>query len=368
MRRWGLAIVLLSACVTGRPLSGGLRKLESETAFSEVRIRVRALAAPLSGELELLADRLSRAMGDDPRLRAETLRIKIDGIPMLQAALFQPDPVVALLDAWTLFAQLEDRVQVLAPRTADGRVALVEVRARLVELEAMFEAIWDRLGVAPVRQRVHEWAAQHPIEHLATRASPVELFAALDPSSARLRELAATFHEDTRDLAARIDLQTGWLPKAARWQAELLLLEVQTDPALSPLPEELLATSVHLMNLARRFPGLLDAERELALAGLRTERLAFEQYATGEREAFIQALERERGLAVAGGDAALNRAVDRAFDRLDALALRLFVAFLLVAVTVALLWLLLRRHAPGRPLSTRRWTSRPPLMRKPLSR
>lgn len=354
MRSCALAIALLTACATGGATSGGLRRLDSESAFAEVRIRVRALAPPLSGELELLADRLARAVGDDPRLRAETLRIKIDGIPMMQAALFRPDPVVALVDAWAFLAQLEDRVLVLAPSSEAGRVALGEMRARLVEMEARFQAIWDELEVGPARAKVHEWASRHPIERLATRASPVELFAGLEPSSWRLGEIAATLHEETRDLAARIDLQTQWLPKAARWQAELLLLEVRMDPALNPVPPEFLATSVQVSELARRFPGLIEAERELALAGLRTERLAFEQYATGEREVLLLALERERGRAFADAQVVLNRTVDRAFDRVDALVLRLAMAVLLVAVALALFLLVLRRHAPRGPLPGRR--------------
>lgn len=359
MKWWALGMAVLTACATDGATSGGLQTLGARRSFAEVRIRVRALAPPLSGELELLADRLARAMRDDPWHRAETLRIKIDGIPMMQAALFQPDPVVALLDAWTFLAQLEDRVQVLAPPNEAGRVALGEMQARFLELEARFQSIWDGLEVEPVRKKVHAWALRHPIERLATRASPVELFAALGPSSQRFGELAATLHEETLDLAARIDLQTQWLPKAARWQAELMLLEIQVDPTLNLLPPEVVSSSIEVSDMARHFPGLIDAERELAMAGLRAERLAFESYATGEREAFVRALVRERGLAFAEAQVVLDRAVDRAFDRLDTLVFRLAMVFLLAALAVTLLLLARHRHAPRGPLPGRRAAVRP---------
>src|SRR5262249_26331805 len=76
---------------------------------AELRIRVRALAGRFSGVLEALADDLSRRAAD-PAARLSLTRLKINGIPAIQAALFEPDPIAALLDTWVLLVQLDDAI------------------------------------------------------------------------------------------------------------------------------------------------------------------------------------------------------------------------------------------------------------------
>jgi hypothetical protein len=66
-----------------------------DVSAEELRIRVRGLAGPFSGIMEEVADDFLTTT-DDPDLRRRALMFKINGIPAIQRALFEQDPLAAL--------------------------------------------------------------------------------------------------------------------------------------------------------------------------------------------------------------------------------------------------------------------------------
>src|SRR5262245_58400053 len=97
----------LAGCGTAKPQSRLFTAVaQSGMSLDELRIRVRTFGSRFSGEMEAVADDIARQT-TDTRIRLAMVSFKINGIPAIQAALFEPDPVAALLDAWVLLVQIE---------------------------------------------------------------------------------------------------------------------------------------------------------------------------------------------------------------------------------------------------------------------
>ena len=118
---------------------GRLRRLHARTRRStagprrsvavnanQVRLRMRSLVGPMCGEIERTADQIA-AGTTDPAVRRAALRWKIDAVPTLSAALFQPEPMTAVLDSWVFFNQMADFFETGVGREQLGDSAPVAV-------------------------------------------------------------------------------------------------------------------------------------------------------------------------------------------------------------------------------------------------
>src|SRR5262252_103883 len=130
-----VALLVASACAASPPKSK-LQQAVSQGRMSpdELRIRVRALAGPFSGQIEAFADEIARR-SPDPQTRFAVTRFKINAIPALQSTLFEPDPVAALIDSWVLLAQLEDAITTYGVGRDESMRALASERVRGIERE-----------------------------------------------------------------------------------------------------------------------------------------------------------------------------------------------------------------------------------------
>src|SRR5262245_21933683 len=95
--------VTTSGCRITAPKPQGDVKVHSENDFSvnaeQMRLRMRALVQPLSGVIVASADQIIAGTTNDA-VRRQALLWKIEAVPALRAALFQPNPKVAIFDAW----------------------------------------------------------------------------------------------------------------------------------------------------------------------------------------------------------------------------------------------------------------------------
>ena len=66
---------------------------------------MRSLVGPMSGEIERTADQII-AGTSDPAVKRAAIELKIDAVPALREALFEPDPINAVIDTWVLLRQL----------------------------------------------------------------------------------------------------------------------------------------------------------------------------------------------------------------------------------------------------------------------
>ncbi|MCI0571913.1 MAG: chemotaxis protein [Myxococcaceae bacterium] len=371
-RRWcarGLAgacalLVLCAACAITPPRSELFREVgRSDMTPEELRIRVRALAPRFSGLMESVANDVADR-SHDPRIRLEMTRFKTDAIPIMQAALFQPDPVAALVDAWALLAQLKQAL--MRVKGLEDEALRQLALQRFQEMEGEVESVWRELSgseedVAATRQRVEQWAQENPLTGtVSARKSTVGLLANLTARS-RIRPLgaAAQVLEDVGDLNARMDLQTTFLPRQARWQAELAMQQALTDPTLQALQQELsalLRAATRATRTAEGIPAFLARETDGVLSHLHDERLGLQDFIDAQRQAMLKDVRDERVAVLADVDRMSTALVDRSFDRAAGLLDRFFLwllltlGLLLVGGLLAL-WLVLRawrRSAPAR--------------------
>lgn len=366
---FGLAL-LASGCgalFQGEPRSGAMEALVggSQMRAGELRVRVRALAAPFSGELELAADEVAALRGT-PEAAQALARFKLDAIPAMQAALFQSDPVAALVDAWAFVAQLRQviaRVQSAQPGV-DATLGPAEARFESMErqLASLWSALTARRDTAPVYRRIHAWAERNPVENIAVRPSTAPLLADVTGTSGiSPMGAAAELVETAQDLSARADLLSAWFPKLARWHVEYFTRQAITDPTL--LGDERRAVSSLLAAVEELTDGASDArsaiadergaifeqlaaEREALQGFVREERVAVSHDLANERARLVQVLRTERRATLDQLDHIVRGWIHRVFVlTLVLLALGLVGALILV--------LTLRRRPERRPVERR---------------
>jgi hypothetical protein len=298
------------------------------------------------GELELASDDMARNT-QDPKGRLAALTFKMNAVPQMQLALFQRDPVAALVDTWALLVQLDNRtVELMQKQTPLTPEQLSLARARFLQMEGEVEALWRTItgqpDISAAQATVEKWAKENPLDDtLVTRKSTAALLSSLTSSGGlNLAGAAGQLVEDTHDLTTRIDLLSGTLPKSARWQAEYMLRDSLMDPTL------LKSTGVDMAGLVRSvdqvggavsdLPQLLSSERRAVLADIDRQRGLTQQFIDEQRQAVSADLRAERLAATQDLDRMTDAWIDRSFDRATALMDRLMLRLVLAAVILGL--------------------------------
>jgi len=394
---------VLFACVLafcGCLSSGVTRKTASvkaaktvEVSATELGSRNQSLLNAYSGQIEAGADRIIFG-SPSPIARRQALVWKAESILVLQRALLNTDPVAAVLDAWAFIFQLEAYMEQPAVKQGFGESypvvseTLQRMDAEMVEL---IKKVAPTANIEAIRQKVSSWAETHPIETtLAGRPSAhPDLTRKLELSDMGTMESLKAVGETLGDLAARLDSYNANLPKQARWQAELALMDIARDPQVSAtmanvstvsgslaktsatverLPEFLgqartamlsdvegqrLATQAFFRDERVAAFDTVEQERIATLAALRSERMAATADLRGERQIVLDALHNERSAAMQD----FNTASDKAVKDLDGKARSLIDYFFLRALELVLItlimlslaaWLLLRKFGGGR--------------------
>ncbi len=359
-----LVALLASACTVASRPSLLMKKVGgSGMTVGELRARVRAPTSRFCGELELAADELS-ANSADPALRFAMTRFKINALPQMQMALFQPDPAAALIDGWALVVQLRDMLSNEAIRAhltrSKQQHAYERLTAMEVELQQLWRALRGREDISADVERLHRWAAENPIDRaLTTRKSTVPLLASLTGTRGGSPLAAAgQLLEGTQDLAARMDVLGAFLPKQARWQGEYLARDLLSDPTLissaGAEPVALAALLQRVTATANGLPSVLSSERRAVMDGLQGATLDAKGFLSDQREAVTESLRAERLAATADlklmGLAWIDRGFDRAGQLLDRVVLRLIVVLALLILGACLLAaIILRSRERRRP-------------------
>src|SRR6516165_8810058 len=95
-----MPLVLSTSCsLTMRPhqpRSMAYSSKELSVKPNQIRLRMRSLVEPFTGEIEHSADEIARGTSDISVKRA-AIRWKIEGVPALRSALFQPNPFTSVL-------------------------------------------------------------------------------------------------------------------------------------------------------------------------------------------------------------------------------------------------------------------------------
>ncbi len=343
---------------------------------NQVRLKMRSLVGPMAGEIEHTADQIAAGTAD-PTVRRAAIRWKIEAVPTLTAALFQPEPFTAVLDTWVFFNQMADFFETGAGRTQLGDsapVAVATCRRLEQEIADVAAAMTASGDASQVRAFAKRWAADHPIRY-AIPDRETALGRALErdvPQSWSTGEAAAEFTTSVDDVNRKIDVYSDHLFRQIRWEGELLGSDLRLAD-LPPLAERAVQSAERatatLDSLAPAFeravavaedtPALVASERKAAIDAfgadltrtitfLQQERIAALQQVTSERIAAIRAISEAMTVERKALDQDLNRMglelVDHAMWRLAQL-----VAAVLIVLgigTVALLFVVRRLFFP----------------------
>ena len=298
---------------------------------NQVRLKMRSLVGPMCGEIERAADEIAAGTAD-PAVRRAAIRWKIEAVPTLRAALFQPEPFTAVLDTWVFFNQMADFFETGAGRKQLGDSAPVAVEScRRLEQEMadVFAAMTASGDVSKVRAFAKSWAADHPIRY-AIPDREVALGRALErevPESWSTGEAVAEITTSIDDLNRKLDVYSDQLFRQVRWEAELLGgdLELADVP---PLAERAVQSAeraaADLDRLAPGFeravavaegaPALVASERKAAIDGLSRELTRTITFLQQERIAALRQVTAERIAAISGVSQAVSEE-RKAFDR-----------------------------------------------------
>ena len=302
----------------------------------------------------------------------------------MQTSLLNTDPIAAVLDTWAFLFQMTAFMEQPTLKQTMGNsypVVAETLRNMEAEMERLVVSAAPKANLADLRQRVRSWAEAHPIEDsLASRQSA-------DPDVIRkvgqteLGTMASikALAESMGDLSARLDSYNLYLPKEARWQAELFVADLERDPqvnaALSYLGtlantaakidnerlstqdfvrRERLQTLDNLQQQRMATIAALHAERLGATADLHAERLGATADLRKERQTLLSALRDDEAAVMndikATSEVDIKTLAAKGHDLIDQLFLRAVELMLLTLVLSCLVaWILLRRFSARPP-------------------
>ena len=314
----GAVVVSLGCAVKARnrPLNESVQKDLAVNA-NQIRLRMRSMVDPLAGKIEQTADEIADSASASTVKRA-AIRWKIEGVPALRAALFQPDPFTAVFDTWVLTYQMTDYFE-----SGEGRVTLgasaplaVETCRQLEDDVAQVVATFTvSRDVSKIRAFAKRWAAEHPI-HYAIQDRETTLSRVVERDvgvSWSIGEAVAEMTTTADDMRRVIEVYSDHFFRQARWEAELLKLELRGGEALPLAERAVKSTESVVMTLDRLAPGingaadaaanipaLVASERMAMIDALHEDLTRTLTFLQGERIASMQQISEERVAALQG--------------------------------------------------------------------
>jgi hypothetical protein len=321
--RWGLLGLLALAgwgCTTvqqgGTQRTALIEATGAKSSAADLRAMDNALAISVPGIIESATDHI-RARSPDAAMKRRALLWKIEVIPAFYQALFQADPLAAALEAWSLSIQLEEILSAGAGSDQLGPLqpaATEAVHGIRMQIEAAARATAKTPeGFERAKASVESWAREHPmVGSISSRPSilPELTRMAAGGLDISVFQAVADIPATVADLATRMDIYAAYLPKAARWQAELMaddfadrggvqrvLATLASVERLTERTNELLSPA-GLRGALDTASGQIRAERIAAFASIDRQRVETLAYLTRERVAAVADIDRERDVLV----------------------------------------------------------------------
>jgi hypothetical protein len=174
-------------------------------------------------------------------VKRAAIQWKIEGVPAMRGALFQPDPFTAVFDTWVLTYQMANYFETGPGRTALGSAAplAVETSRRIEEeLTGVATTFTISKDVSKVRATAKQWATDHPIRYaIRDRETALSRVTERDVGVEwSAGEVIAEMATTADDLHREIQIYSNHLFRQARWETELLKLDLRTEE-LMPLAE-----------------------------------------------------------------------------------------------------------------------------------
>ena len=296
-------MVILPGCGSGPTKKTALIKSSKhvETSAAELSARNQSRLGLYSAEIENAADKII-LQSPSAVTRRQALEWKAEAIPVLQTALLNTDPVAAALDAWALILQMKAYMEQPAVKQGWGESypVVTETLNRMeADMEELIQEAAPSANLTTARQRVGAWAEAHPIQAgiPSRKSADALLIRQAEQSDLGTRASIRAVAESIGDLTARLDSYNAYMPKQARWQAELLLSDLSRDPEISSAMSGLAVLSRALDRTTgsmEHMPELIGQAHEAVLADVEGQRLGLQDFLRDERVQAIDSLHQER--------------------------------------------------------------------------
>ncbi len=334
-----IGMLSLSACsLLEVKLESGIEPLPQ--AQLNMRVFSRDFSHTFYAKVEQGADQIAQAQGDQLTIKSNTLMWKINSEQALQRAIFQASPIAAMVDTWTLTAQMSAFFD-----SGAGQSLFGEQQGIAIEVSKVLQADFERSVkgfVTPTEFEkyqgfIKDYVAKNPINDLTfARHSAFNDWLAYR----KINEFEAvttfgTVPEVMSDVSDRMAMIAEQTPKILGWKAELYALHANINPeTVQHTLQSISDTSAKFQQLMAQSPEMMqalavDLRRELApllaqlsestddkLAKLSIERQALTLMVKQERLALEEMVDRQRVAAAADLDTISQHAVELAFQEL----------------------------------------------------
>ena len=284
----------MMSCVWGcHPVlkrEGALEKRSSTAQVSshQLRVMVNEFVAHYANRVELVGDQVL-AQSSDPVVRRNALLWKINGISSCFQAASRPDPLGAYLDIWILNRQMTQLFNSPTGGTLFGPAQQL-VRAECVDFDSRLQYINQTAGAdLPLGETfVATFAADYPLTSLYFDREPIasRYIQEIEEPASEMFQVVANLEENLVEMRNLSVLYAEYLPKQARWESELLLIDTAQQPIVQQPIQDFSLASHSIAQIAHTTETLPTVVRE--------ERAAFEQIVANEREVSLGELERMR--------------------------------------------------------------------------
>jgi hypothetical protein len=276
---------------------------------AEISSRNQSLLGLYSAEIEAAADKI---IFESPSAvtRRQALVWKAEAIPVLQRSLLNTDPIAATVDTWAFIFQMKAYME--QPQVKQGFGEFYPVVAETLkkmdaDMERHILTAAPSANITHLRQRVGSWAEAHPIRTgLAGReTADAEVIRRTEQSELGAVASIKALGESLGDITARLDSYNAYLPKQARWQAELAIMDLMRNPQISGAVSNVGVLSDALAKTAgnmEHLPELMGKARESVRADVESQRLGIQAFIRQERLETMDTLKRERIATVAAMD------------------------------------------------------------------
>ena len=302
-----LSLVLLGlGCASTRKTSSIKSAKNVQSSVAELSSRNHSLLGLYSAEIEAAADRIILE-SHSPEARRQALMWKAEAIPVLQTTLLNTDPVAAVVDTWAFLFQMKAYMERPAVKQGFGEFYFVvaeTLKNMDAEMEGLIQVAAPSANVADMRQRLGAWAEAHPIQAGLTGRQSADPDMIRKVGESDLGSIASlkAIGESLGDLTVRLDSYNVYLPKQARWQAELLLRDIARDPQVDAVMSNVVVLSNALAKTSssmERMPETMGQAREAIRADVDGERLAAQAFLHEERLQTLDAVRQERIATIA---------------------------------------------------------------------
>jgi hypothetical protein len=253
--------------------------------------------------------------------------LKIDAIPVVYRAAYQPDPYAGILDLWLLTYQIEDCIEAAEGPCDFGDqqpMALESARELREAYESvLFRVAPDREGVESAREQIRALARDYPLTGegaIARRYTMTDQVATVVGSQGSdafsvIGDVSMTLTE----LSSRLNTYLGGAGDLGRWQAELLLDDTLERLEVADTLAEARQAAGDVGRLSRSLEGIeetlgpegVEAILDRTLALISEERRVVLDDVERQRELTLQFLSAERGLVLEAIEAERRAVLDQ---------------------------------------------------------